>query len=588
MKRFVFCLMLLASSARLWAAPATQPVYIYLYARITDHVNLDVTEDRIRRVLPMIEHYRADHPQAHVSATILFSGAVSQALDQRNPTTGIKDLVLAYKKRGIIEVGYDGTDEPTYQNRPLADLSNTQTPQARWQIRSTASEKFLTQARDPLTGELKPGILGGLAEMQHVFGEAACITGVSVGDLNRQAVLTPRQPGVGDTPNVTPEIGDWEVVPLLRRFNTQAILFGIPAANPANVPGFNGSVMGIGQLMSPVPDSSPELYWADNVLRSSESGGPAVRAVRAYEGATALQDITTKMDRSRIRILHVELASEKDYLQPDFAKASRSPSLSYAYTHPNTPQLPPDARRQPDQVNAAYATEAALLTWLTSDFFPANPNSRFVSSSDLRRMATRSTGYAISTAALRAALTDTLTQWGNDTYPPAYLFADGHYLSLAEWFQVATDALASFHRTGSLPASVQVASVYGPIGMVGGHGPNIGDVSIASIARQCADLQPGLHDTSIHDHLPTNVIPSFVRIDGIPINAAQFLRLMSQALVNPIPDNKLRVRMTYMTSATASIFPKTRSLEDAGATWTFKPALLDTNLPTTQAAESRR
>jgi hypothetical protein len=32
--------------------------------------------------------------------------------------------------------------------------------------------------------------------------------------------------------------------------------------------------------------------------------------------------------------------------------------------------------------------------------------------------------------------------------------------------------------------------------------------------------------------------------------------------------------MTYMTVGTATLFPKTRSLEDVGATWTVKPAPL--------------
>lgn len=80
------------------AASAAEPVYIYLYARVTDHVNLDLSEDSLRRVLPMIERYRAEHPEAHVSATILFSGAVSHALDQRNAKTKIRDYVLDFKR----------------------------------------------------------------------------------------------------------------------------------------------------------------------------------------------------------------------------------------------------------------------------------------------------------------------------------------------------------------------------------------------------------------------------------------------------------------------------------------------------------
>src|SRR4051794_1915193 len=87
--------MLLAGGS-LRGAAAAQPVYVYLHARIGDHVNIDLSEDRLRRILPMVERYRKQHPQAGVSATILFSGAVSQALADRNAKTGIKDFVQDY------------------------------------------------------------------------------------------------------------------------------------------------------------------------------------------------------------------------------------------------------------------------------------------------------------------------------------------------------------------------------------------------------------------------------------------------------------------------------------------------------------
>jgi len=121
-------LLVLLLEGMLPAQAARQPVFIYLYARMGDHVNIELTEDRIRRILPMLERYRKAHPDAHVSATILFSGAVSQALAERNAQTGIKDLVLDYARRGAIELGYDGTDEPTYQRRPVPVFAGAKSP----------------------------------------------------------------------------------------------------------------------------------------------------------------------------------------------------------------------------------------------------------------------------------------------------------------------------------------------------------------------------------------------------------------------------------------------------------------------------
>jgi hypothetical protein len=560
-----------------------QPVYIYLYSRVTDQVNTDITEDRLRRLLPMIERYRTEHPEAHVSATILFSGAASEALAAKNVKTGIKDFVLGYKKRGVIEIGYDGSDEPTYEHRPVVQLKEKATPEQRWLERANADEQFLTQGRNPVTGDPQKGTVGGLKAMQQVFGPAACINAASVGLKRVDPSTDPNMPGHGATASVTPDVGDWEIVPVLRRYNTSAIMFGLPATNPAHIPGFGGSIMGIGRMMSPTTEDSPELFWADNILRSSESGGGGARVLHGYEGVEALTTFTAKLDRSRIRIIHMELGSERDYLKPDFAKTTTlSPALTYAYAHPDSPTLPAEAKLSTAETNAAFANEDAAVKWIIANYFPANAGSRFVSSTELKRMTPASTGYSVSISELQTALQKTLTDWGINTLPPPYLHVGNHYLSLAESFQVMTDALSEMNRTGKLPQSVQVVRVYGPIGMPGGHGPNLGDVSVASVAKVCAQIDARLHDDTANP-LPKNTVPSILAVDGIGVNAAQFLRLMAQALVAPTLDAKVRIRMTYMFPGTAEIFPKTRALEDTGATWTFKPAPLDTLSPSTRA-----
>jgi hypothetical protein len=580
---------------RLAVTGPSQPVYIYLYSRITDHVNLDITEARLRRLLPMIEKYRKEHPEAHVSATILFSGATSEALAHRNAKTGIKDFVLKYKKLGIIEIGYDGTDEPTYEHRPMVRMIDAKTYQERWLERASEDEKFLTEGRDPLTGDPAPGTVGGLKAMQQVFGEAACITGVSVGEESRPPVMMANQqgpplpanmPGTGATPGVKPEVGDWEVVPLLRRYNTEAIMFGLPGSNPAHVPGFGGSINGMGGVISPVPQASPELFWEDNVLRTSESGGRGARVIHGDEGPAAIQGFTAKLDRSEIRVIHMELDNESDYLKPDFAKsAPLSAALTYAYAHPDNPKLPAEDRLSEDEVNGAYAKDEASLNWVVTNIFNAKPGGRFVSSSDLKRMTPASTGYTISVDALRAAVKDELAKWGNNTFPPSYFQVGHHYLSLAETFQVLTDALAELNRTGRLPQTVTVDRVYGPIGMPLGHGPNVGDVKVASVAKVCAQIAPGLHDDTGYP-MPKNTVPPLLTVDGIGVNAAQFLRLMAQAVADPTTQAPLRVRMTYMFTEISGLFPKMRTMQDLGATWTVKPAPLETS-GSTQATQDR-
>jgi hypothetical protein len=557
-------------------ASTAQPVYFYLYSKVTDHVNMDITEARLRRLLPMIEQYRKQNPQARVNATIFFTGAVSQALADQNKKTHIKDFVLRYKKMGIIEIGYDGIDEPTYDHRPSIDESIEQKPfQERWLERAGEDEKFLTEARDPLTGDARPGVAGGLKEMQEVFGPAACISGASVSEKLKTPLINGEHPDRTIPYTSKAEVGDWELVPVLRRYNTDAILFGFSAANRDYLPGYGTSVAEIGRIVSPEPDTAPEVFWADDVLRFSEAGGGGSRLVSLNGGLDPIKNATTKLDRSRIHIFHVELDNENDYLSGDFTKGKMfTPALAYAYAHPDKPQLPADAVLSSADVDSTHAKEEAALKWLIAEYLPTSAGNRIVSNSDLRRMTPASSGFTLTTAGLGAALKEIFADLGSANYLPPYFKVGGRYLSLAETFQVLTDALAEMNRTGKLPETVRVDRVYGPLGVPLSHGPNIGDVKVASITKTCADLDARLHDDTGYP-MPKNTIPPMLTVDGIRMNAGQFLRLMAQAMLDPSPETTLQVRMTYMLTGAAHVFPKARNLEDVGATWTFKPAPLN-------------
>jgi hypothetical protein len=565
------------------------PIDLYLYARITDHVNLGITEDRIHRVLTMVDQYRRAHPDEHVSATLLFSGVVSDALERSNSRTHIVDFVKGYIDRGVIQAGYDGTDEPTYETRPTVDYTQGLDPQARFVARKASLEKFLTEARNPLSGAPEPGKVGGLKKMQEVFGEAACITGVTalmrVGPgsavfrpVTRARVADEGPKHVPLPPGLEPEIsGDSEAVQVLRTFNAKAIMFGLPDEQPSRIPGFRDARAGFSKLLSPVADTSPELYWQDSVLRSSEASSDVLRLVHAAGGVAAIQKIVEKADRTKLHVVHVELGDERNYLQPAFISGPEFSAMQYAYHHPDSPELPADALRPKSDVDAAYANEDAMLKWASETFVPANPGSRFVSSADLSGMVAPATGFSVSLAGLKTGLTEFLKSWGNDTFAPPLFQADGHYLSRAELFQVLADALAEYHRSGKLPESVQVAQVYGPVRLLTGHGPNEGEVSVAALATICADIAPALHDQSA-GIVPKNALPIGIPVEGTVINPAQFLRLMAAAVVNPVPEAKLNIRMTYEFTGPGQLIPRTRPDMDDGFIWTLKPAQIAANI----------
>jgi hypothetical protein len=566
-------------------------VYIYLYSRVADHVNLDLSEARLRRVLPMLEKYRREHPDAHVRATILFSGAACKALAEANAKTSIKDYVLDFVRRGVIEPGYDATDEPTYKNRPVVGYSETATPEERWLARATAAKALLTESRDPLTGTPQPGVIGGLKETQVVFGDAVAVNATlsvaspiagalprAVTRAEEHETAPPPAGGVPALTGVVLEVGDdVELAEQVHRLSPRAIMFGLPNVNPFHLPGFVGSEQGFGRMLSPGLDTSPELYWQDGVLRSTEGSDRVVRLLHASDGADALKKVFDSLARSRIRIIHVEFGNEQDYLQPGWTKQNHAP-LQYAYDHPDHPQVPPDARNSAAAVDDAFAKEDAALKWVLDEFIPANPGSRFVSSTDLAKMTPAPAGFSVSLDRLRSAVSGLLQKWGVNTFPPQYLFADGHYLSLANLFQVLTDAFAEQDRTGRLPESIQVVHVYGPLRTLMGHGPNVGEVTVADIAHTCAGIAARLHDDT-ESPVPKNAIPSGITVGGVNINAAQFLRLMATALVTPSADAKLRVRMTYLFPGMAQVVPKTRPMTEMGGTWTIKPAPLVVDAP---------
>jgi hypothetical protein len=547
--RMVAGLFLAILIARSLPAQEKQPAYVYLFSRYSDFVNIDMTERRIRDTVSLVEKYRSENPQLQLSATLLFSGALSQALAERNAKTGIKDYVLEAAHRGAIEIGYDGTDEPTYTSRPLVNLANITSPEERWRLRGEAAEQFLTEARDPASGQVQKGKPGGLKAMQEVFGEAVCVKGLNA--------------GIG---------GDSEYVHHLRRYNTKAIVWGLPDPDPAlNIHGYRGSVEQFGKAMSPVPYSSPELNWMDSFLRLSETSDAAVRVVSSHEGPEAIKKVMGAVDRSHVRIVHVELSDVRMYLSQFFDQGTLFPPLKVAYDHPDHPTLPPEAFAGSKQHEEKQANQEALLNWLVRDFMPANAGSRFVSSTDVAKMSPSNVGQSVSVVELQKAAVALLKVWDDGTYLPDYVTVGNQYLSLADTFQVLCDVLAEKQRTGKRPQIVSIHSVYGPLQMPSDHGPALGAVTGASVARTASDLARVLRDETWKP-VPSNVIPMWVDMESLHLTAGQFLRLMLESLAAPSPSAQIKVKMTNNFSGSGLGYPKQRLPIDQGGTWTFKPA----------------
>jgi hypothetical protein len=176
-----------------------------------------------------------------------------------------------------------------------------------------------------------------------------------------------------------------------------------------------------------------------------------------------------------------------------------------------------------------------------------------------------------------------LDEWNRlGNYPPDYGLVDGAYCSVADMFQMVATALGERRRPGALPESVTLQHVYGPLAPTMEDGYSQGAVTVGAMDQAAAAIARTLSDSSWKP-LPENIIPSWVNVDGVQLNGAQFLRLMLAAYAAPSSETKIPLRTSHMFSDIATTAPHSRPMTDDGAIWTFKPAPL--NLAILSASE---
>lgn len=544
-----------SGSAAVPASPgAPQPVYVSLFTSLDDHLNIELTEERLVRVLGMADRARQRYPAARPSCLVLFSGAVSDAFASRDNATRLLARVREGVKAGTLDVGYDGAQEPTFLTRPRPNFRQARTGEQRWLARQQASEWFLTEYKNPITGEPDPDRPGGIRRTAEVLGPLAYATGVAQ--------------DVG---------GDSETVHLMRRLGIEPVLQGIPensAFAARLLAGFGTSALATGRSLSPGPAYAPEVFWMDSVLRLSDTSGAPVKVFVANHGLEALQKSLDGLDRSRPHVIRVQLAHPAIYLKPGYAGGRYATPLDWAYDNPRSAHLGEDGLESRDEIEAAYRREDTVLQWLAETYFPANPGSRFISLSELKRSAESAIGQAMRLEALRAATAAFLKEWkATGNYPPTTALAGEQYLSIADMFQLLVTALAHTRPGDAKPPSITLRHVYGPLETTDEVGPIGKVVKVRDVAAAAAALEPALNSEAWKP-VPENAIPTWVEVGGVRVNAAQFLFLMADAFVTVDPDANLSTGMHYMFTPVAEGFPKSRKRSELGALWTLKPARL--------------
>jgi hypothetical protein len=224
------------------------------------------------------------------------------------------------------------------------------------------------------------------------------------------------------------------------------------------------------------------------------------------------------------------------------------------------------------EIDAAFGREQAAIEWLAGEFLPANPGSRFVSATYLSETASANANHSMTAADLRDASRYLMARWkiiGN--HPPEFGMARGEFYSLAEMFQALCTALAGLYTKGQLPPSVALDNFYGPMEMPIEDGPHQGSITVASLAEAAARLSSGWRE-ELTNLSPANVVPAWIDAGGLRVNAAQFLKLMAQAYLDPAPSRRLNVTTCQMFHAPGTTCATVRHVTETGSGWTLKPA----------------
>ena len=534
------------------APPDSQPVWIVLYSRFYDHSHQHTTDERLQRLLPMLDKLHKQYPQSGISALFQFSGTVSQLMDEENAGLHLVDQLKDYSRRNLVDIGYTGEEEPSYLYRPKPSLLLAETPEARWAAKAEAAARFLTDYKNPVTGLPVPGLSGGLKRTQEVFGNVAFLTGLTM-TLG------------GDSPS-THEA---------RKMIPAAVMGGVPGRDPKRgIESFAISAANFSKFMSPEPAEAPEVFWEDNFLRLSDTSLADISPHSTDEGPEALKKVFDKLDRSHPRVVKLEVAPYRRYLTRRADGSVVVDPLEWLYYHPDDPVIPLTMHAmvtQPD-LEAGYKKDEATLKWLLEEFLPANPGSRFLSIRELAQMP--ATAEPEVDAGQLKALASNLNEHFSKTpmQPPDFARAGTGFFTLAESFNLLAQALAGVEKTGSLPKSVALTPMWGPPTLPNGNGPT-GSVLVSAVIHAAAQIAPKLANTE-WKRVPSNAVPVTVPVGSLQVNAAQFLRLMAQAYLDPSGDKTLQVSGITLTTRSSFMFPINTAITDQSNSWTVKPAPL--------------
>lgn len=543
MRRWAVGLMLLALAAADAAEVPSGPAAVYFIpmVRFVDHFNVQLTQDRLEAALRFAE-------TSKMTPLFLFSGSVADILAEENPHTHLADRIRELVRQGKVEIGYDGSEEPTPWTRPQANFRNAHTPDEYWLARVQAVDWFLSEAKDPLFGDPDGSKRGGLDQVMATLGMPSFVTGI-YSEMG----------------------GDSELVHLLRRRGVQTILSGVSGNDRPpgrNMHGFRGAAVNFGQVMSACSTCSSEVYWQDGFLHLSTAEGGSTRIFPAYQGIAALQKMLATSEPAHSHFVFVDLFSERDYLKSSFLGAADATATVYGYNNPKAPMAAENAYRPAEEVKASLDAEASVMADLAG-----RP---FVSMRQLANAAQRYTVPKPGDEQVRRAAVDLLEQWAKSGFePPSFAKVDERFFSLAEMFALLVARVGDADPAAVGKASGGEPVLFGPslTAEVASSGAN--QVAVKDVLESCRRLWANWQASEGGwQPLPRRMVPAVVRVGQIEVNSGQFLKVLARLCVTPMSSGEIRIENAGMISVAGYAVPMSVRPNERRAAWTMKPAPL--------------
>ena len=525
-----------------------QPLYFFLFTHTEDPFNHDLSEERYLRFVPEVEARTASHPDANLTWTIMFQGTDARAVVERNPQTGVLDLLREAAAKDVVQFGYHAHHDATYANRPQNGFTENST----WEELSSGMLDWVSCLKDVNYGGCLESTGGGLYAVTDNFGPVQAVSG----DFMVSELAYEGGPSTWTVSKILPE---------------RSLSFGFPDHGPFASGARRDAVAQLMALLTPTQETSSTVFWADNVIKMT-GGSPidGTRGIDPLRGPAYAEGMLAGLDRTRPNLVLTGIASKFLYTKQI---PNNSPTI-YGYSHPEAPQLPTDLLNTPQQQEQFYQQSLDTLDYLLDEVLVDNPGSVFLDSKKVTQMVAPPSYWQIEPDQLDRLARWAVTNW--DSRPPDWVSDGTDFYSLRDLFTLLVRALGEGDATGDVSTLELEAQAYGPLqGVDAEHAVTLSRQEILQIA---AELAPDYSTGGEWQLTPSAMVRPEYQTSVGNITAAQLLYGLAWIYAADYADatvESVTLPATQAMPVTYDYLLQIGCLATCtGTAWSFKPARL--------------